>query len=1169
MARPSQPTGLSTIASNNSIVISWYANSEPDIKGYNIYNSTTSGSGTSGYVKLNNELITDISEVKTAADNPIETVTIVGSTKTTTVVETIVNINIYAYTHIDLLEDKPQYYVITAVNNTDEESQYSIEVSDTPLVLTTAIIDFPVRSTNDVTQSMITNILARQPKIDVKPGTMTRDVHIDPHASEFGSLYIYLDFLYRSESFLTLIAIDDPNNTGTSIAVVDSTYKQQLKTAMQLDSDDAVQQVIDFAFDKLAGDFKVFRNAAISSTGQVVFYTITQPLATITIPSGTIISTTATSAKPAINFKTITEAKMLIASISQYFNVATQRYELIVPVQSIETGEITNVSAGTIINSTFSQLRVTNTTPTYNGNDEESNTHLASRAMLAFTGLDVGMINGYLKTAVNTQYVEDVLVVDAGHVLMQRDYDEVRHKHVFGKVDIFFKGNVETTYNETFGFLFKGNIRENMNIVSTTDMRVSITNSDVSANYPVYLIHEIINVTNAESYDLLGDFTLYKNAIEIAKSAYTLNLTTGDLEFAALLTGDSLTADYLYKIPVTGEVVVAAAVGGETIAFLDQPSIFSKPVVALTDIIYINRISFFSVDPFTDILTILPRSIYHTGDTIQVSAVTTLPSPLIAGTTYYVIAVSSPLNTDIKLATTLANAQAGIAIDIINSGVGSLTIQPVTATPLVRDTDYTINNTSGLITFTFASFPTGLLASDVITADYEYVETVTGEVIIASAAGGETTAAIANGNVKESFTIESDGKTINLDETNVINASIGMAITDVIRITYKYRKTDNVVLTNQPVDSINSVSIGLTSLVEGTNYQFVKADDLLLDGNSVRAVRYLRIIYDSTSNLPAGVLTDISDQINLVGREYKPFSEKGVDINTIVVTNLTQTITYVLNNDYVLLNPETPFDYLQIARSTTTTIADGQTVLVSYQHGEAITVSYNVNSLIKIIQDKVNIERHVTADVLVKGANQFDVDLEFTVKLMAGVSSPVTKDELATDLTLYFNQQKLGSRVNQSDVIRIIDSNHNVDYIIMPLTRMAVSDGTQVAYELLPINTTWSVYQTGTVSSYKTITGILVYNTAGNISDDTKFWRVSVNDEELVLVNSKDDVKNAAGQGFIDSDGTIYVSTFDSSDPANHNISVAYVVSGEIGSNDIVVTDLDYLNLKSLIIHTV
>jgi len=1167
MARPSQPTGISTEASGNQIIVRWTGNPEPDIKGYNIYNSTTSGGGVSGYVKLNNELITIFSELRNDVKGTTETVQIVGGQRITTIVEDIEEVQIFSYTHSELLDSKTQYYVITAVNNNDEESLMSIEIWDTPLILTTNIVEFPIRSSSDVARTMIDKILERHPDIDVKPGTMTRDIHIDPHSSEFGYLYTYIDFISRSQSFLTLLQIDDPDNTGKSIAISESTYKRNLQLATGLNDTDT-QSLIDLAFDKLAGNFQVFRKSAVSSTGEVVFYATIKPLATITIPTGTIVSTSATSAKPAINFQTITQEQILINSIEEYYNPATQRYEVSVPVESIEAGEITNVASNTIVNSTLTELQVTNVMPTRNGQDVESNRSLSNRAILAFTNLDVGTRDGYLRTAIETQYVEDVLVVDAGHPLMQRDYDYTRHMHVFGKVDVFFKGKVSVTHTETFGFLFSGGFRENAQIDSTSDQRVTITNADVTTNSPAYLIQEVINVQKADSYDLTGNYTLYKNAVELVKNTYSMDLETGDIVLNTPLSiGDNVTADYEYKVSVDNENVLAAAAGGEIFVNLDIPLIDSKPVDIFSESIYIYRTSIFSVDPATNILTILPEHIFHTGDIVNVLSTDTLPSPFIESTDYYVIKISS---TEIKLASSMTNALAGIGIDIITSGVGSLTIFPSDKIKLVREEDYTMDYTTGKVSFSFASFPTGLFPNDAITADYNYVEEILGEIVVSSAVGDETEISLSHSNIVESFVIEPNGKTINLNERNKINSDIGMSMSDTIRVTYKYRKANQVVLSHQPVDEIVSVTTSdATQLTEDTHYIFHKADDILREGNSIYAVRNLEMVYDPNTNLPQGNLFSFEEQLNVVSTEAKDLSKKGIDINTVVVLSLDKSIIYTVNNDYVLTEPTTPFGYMTIQRALGSTIPDGATINVQYQYGEPITVAYNVNSLIENVQGKIDKKRHLTADVLVKSANQIDVDLEFSVKLKKGANSPSVKNELSTELYAIFNQKQMGERINQSDIIRIIDENVGVDYVILPLTKMVVSDGVHIAYENLPKTTPWTEFATGVSTCYKSPTNVLRYKTLGNASDASKFWRVSQSDEELELVNSIAEVSQGLGRAFISNDGSIYLSTLSNVHPSSYLITVAYNVVGETGANDIVITDLDYLNLKSLIIHTI
>jgi hypothetical protein len=87
---PAAPTGLTATAGYIPVILDWNNNSESDLAGYNVYRSTTSGSG---YSKLNDTLLTD--------SNYID------------------DINTTDITY---------YYVVTAVDTTSNESDYSSQV---------------------------------------------------------------------------------------------------------------------------------------------------------------------------------------------------------------------------------------------------------------------------------------------------------------------------------------------------------------------------------------------------------------------------------------------------------------------------------------------------------------------------------------------------------------------------------------------------------------------------------------------------------------------------------------------------------------------------------------------------------------------------------------------------------------------------------------------------------------------------------------------------------------------------------------------------------------------------------------------------------------------------------------------------------------------------------
>ena len=91
---PAAPTGFTAGGGLGYILLNWNDNNEPDMNGYNVYRSTTSGSG---YVKLNNSLL--------------------GSSD---------------YTDVNVINDTTYYYVVTAVDAAGLESVYSSEVSMAP-----------------------------------------------------------------------------------------------------------------------------------------------------------------------------------------------------------------------------------------------------------------------------------------------------------------------------------------------------------------------------------------------------------------------------------------------------------------------------------------------------------------------------------------------------------------------------------------------------------------------------------------------------------------------------------------------------------------------------------------------------------------------------------------------------------------------------------------------------------------------------------------------------------------------------------------------------------------------------------------------------------------------------------------------------------------------------
>jgi len=95
---PSAPTGLTAGAGNHTVSLDWNNNTQGDLAGYNVYRSTTQGSG---YTKRNTSLLSTSDYTDNSVHNGIT-----------------------------------YYYVVTAVDTSSNESDDSIEVSATPAVPT-------------------------------------------------------------------------------------------------------------------------------------------------------------------------------------------------------------------------------------------------------------------------------------------------------------------------------------------------------------------------------------------------------------------------------------------------------------------------------------------------------------------------------------------------------------------------------------------------------------------------------------------------------------------------------------------------------------------------------------------------------------------------------------------------------------------------------------------------------------------------------------------------------------------------------------------------------------------------------------------------------------------------------------------------------------------------
>jgi len=544
----SQPTGLSVDRFIDAVELFAVRNPEPEVLGYNFYVAEEKGGGIDGYRRLNVGLVEDPSKIEEQITTISETQTQVGPTRTTTVVEEVTEQTFFSFRHergqdplVTLPDSEELFYVITAVGQDTLttnliESPFSAEIATRPLTVTNVPQQLPVRTQQDIALTYITRILTSDNTIDVKPLTFTRDVIIDPPSEEFERLYLILDFLHRSQSFPTLLEIDDEDGDGVSDDVLTpGSFKNTLREALLVDEDDAqvVQDLVDAAFTKLAKNSQTDRLPAQQATGNIVLFATRLPATDRVIAEQGSFIETKTDAATGLatqRFEVLSQVDFVVADSGQFFNIDTQRFEYTARIRAVDSGAAGNVEPNTItvpVSGIDALFKVTNPNPTRFGSDIEANRRLAERALLAFISVDSGTEPGYLANTLKIPGVVQARIQKAGDRFMFRDLDPLRKIHIGGKVDIYVQSVGQAQITEQFAFIFESAENEQARIKSVANLEFAVLNEDVSATSPIFEVIEVKNATKAQLYDVTGaTITGDGNVIDLDE-LISLNVTIG------------------------------------------------------------------------------------------------------------------------------------------------------------------------------------------------------------------------------------------------------------------------------------------------------------------------------------------------------------------------------------------------------------------------------------------------------------------------------------------------------------------------------------------------------------------------------------------------------------------------------------------------------------------
>jgi hypothetical protein len=1018
----SQPTGLQLLRHKDSVTVVAAQNPETSIVGYNFYAAKESGGSVSGYYRINKNIVaqSESSVVDTSiytdsiaythSDSFLKVVvsevdnndTLIRDIVTEridlrgTVADQVLDLGItgkvVSYTYIfvhnraatendgvinndqffETPNDQPLYYVITAVGydpRTKEyvESRYSSELVGLPLVIDTTIKDMPIRSRQDIILSEIRNIQRVNPTVSLIPGSTTRDVHIDPPSSELERVAFIADFIHRSQSYLTLLAIDDADGDGVSDPVSLNQYKRTLKDALFLTRDEDVQAIIDDAFDKRAGDTQTIRQGAQKAIGQAVFYTYTKPTKDMYINQGSLISTEANAdlGIPFVNFEVTAQVVLRLKYVDSYYVISRKRWEITANIRASVAGSAGTRPANQIIKvvSGASGFSVINLEPTRWGYDQESNRNLAERAELAFSSVDSGTTGGYLAVAKRTVGVQEALVIDAGNKYMMRDWDDVRNKHIGGKVDVWVKGLNELEVSDSFSFQY--------------------------------------SIVNNMKFDVVD---------------------------------------------------------------------FSNLIFRSTD----TRLSL--SNPITEMLD------------------------------------------DVVKGYGFRNATKGV--------------------------DFVLND--------------GVPAHSVKILDYRTIQL--------------STAA----------------------------AQPAYDIDDLVTGDYRYQLTNTFVLVRQPVRRVVSVIGEISgSLDPDYGYLLYKTEDPLWYGESTKASDY--VLVNQYNGVPSGVKITVNNEPHiLIGTRQELLKSIGVDPATIRVFSADRTVEYrgpSLSSPDFLVVPGTSTVATKILRVSTGNISNGQEVSVDYEHDENFTVRYVVNDLLRYVQDSINKGRHTTADALVKQSIENAISLENTIVLKYGADTAQADSSIRTKVAQSIEDRPIGGGGRQSDIIRVEENVPGVDYVIVPFSKMAWSDGSLILREtVLSDYIELTSLNSGNNKVYLLISS-LASATIDNCGAANTHRGVFQDSQPMVFAASLLQIAAASGQAFVigwggaiitgySDDATLIAEGYTTTEeieterknrtanrvvlslsflitdlPTNHSYSCSYTVSNSSGAKDLVSSALSSVTL--------
>lgn len=199
------------------------------------------------------------------------------------------------------------------------------------------------------------------------------------------------------------------------------------------------------------------RSLGSQATAVCVFSRSSAPSSDIRVQRGFPVATVPDEGSgQTVTFVTTEERTMFASTASSYFNIATQRYELSIPVVAVVEGSQGRVGA-TRVNRPLRPLvgfdSVTNTSAASGGRNRETTQRLIDRYLIAIIGRDITTSTGIRKVVIDDfPDVEDILTVSGTNALLTRAGEDA------GAVDAYLIGSENIEQIESPNYLGAGQL---------------------------------------------------------------------------------------------------------------------------------------------------------------------------------------------------------------------------------------------------------------------------------------------------------------------------------------------------------------------------------------------------------------------------------------------------------------------------------------------------------------------------------------------------------------------------------------------------------------------------------------------------------------------------------------------------------------------------------------